>query len=292
MAFSFLISRMKIILLFTGLVFLTGCSSLYFYPQKNLIRVPTDVNVAYQDVRFKTVDGKQIHGWYLPALNQDSMPSSHTAKGTVFFLHGNSLNISYYLRSVYWLPEHGYNVFLFDYRGFGLSQGEAELPEIYNDIEAAHKWLQAEHIQQQPKPVFVLGQSIGGALGSYWIGKYQPDIAGFIIDSSFSSFNNMVQHVSNNVWLLWPFQYPIRWSFNSDFNPEIYAPQIKAPILQFHSPDDEVVPYFEGERLHESLRAPKKWVETYGAHINTFNIQSNRDELVKFLDQYSQSSSK
>lgn len=247
--------------------------------------MPSDVKVDYQDVTLTTADNKNIHGWYLPAAQSDNnLLPKQKVKGTVFFLHGNSLNISYYLRSVYWLPENGYNVFLFDYRGFGLSQGEAQLPDIYLDIEAAYQWLiEKKKAEDDTSNLYVLGQSIGGALGSYWLGKQQHPVSGFIVDSSFSSFNNMVQHISSNIWLTWPLQYPIRWSFSSDYNPENYSDKISAPILQFHSPDDQVVPWQAGKDLYQSFHDNKRWVKTYGGHINTFNIKQNRKIMLDFL---------
>ena len=270
---------------------IAGCSSLYFFPKKNMIRQANDWNVQAQEVHFKSSDDIALHGWYLPAKTAKTK-----AKATVFFLHGNSLNISYYFENIKWLSYYGINVFMFDYRGFGQSEGKATLPEIYQDIDAAYAWLKDFQVQQDSShtPTFVLGQSIGGALGSYWLGKNKhlnQDFSGFIVDCSFASFNDMTQHVAASAWLLWPFQYPVRWSFSNDYNPINYSHQIALPILQFHSRDDSVVPYVEGEKLFKSFHSQnrdsetkKEWVATEGIHIATFDQQKNRDKLLEFIN--------
>ena len=183
-----------------------------------------------------------------------------------------------------WLPQHGYNVFLFDYRGFGLSQGRASLPDIYWDIDAAFAWLRQREGEQN---IFLLGQSIGGALGTYWLGQPDTDrqgIKAFVIDGSFSSFNNMVQFVADSFWLTWPFQYPASWSFSSDYNPIEHSENIQVPILQFHSIEDAIVPYQEGQNLYESFTSPKKFITVDGRHIKTFEQQQNRQQMLDFLE--------
>ena len=98
---------------------LQGCSSLFFYPMEPWVQNPARQGLDYEDVVLIHPDGLRIHGWWLPARG--------TARGTVYFLHGNAQNISTHLMNVHWLPERGYNVFLLDYRGYGLSEGDPDL---------------------------------------------------------------------------------------------------------------------------------------------------------------------
>ena len=71
----------------------------------------------------------RLHGWFLPA----QIPS----RGTILFLHGNAENVSTHIGSVAWLPAEGFNVFLIDYRGYGLSEGVPTLDGLHRDVEAA-----------------------------------------------------------------------------------------------------------------------------------------------------------
>ena len=99
---------------------LGACTSLLFYPQRELVLTPDRVGLAYRDVWFKAADGTRLHGWFLPA----GMNVVRGEACTVLFLHGNAENISTHIGNVAWLPGKGYNVFLFDYRGYGRSAGE------------------------------------------------------------------------------------------------------------------------------------------------------------------------
>ena len=137
----------------------TGCSSVFFYPDRATYITPDRLNLEYEDVLLDTGDGETLHGWWLPA---DAPEDS--AKGTVYFLHGNAQNISSHLMNVAWLPGKGYNVFLVDYRGYGRSTGAPDIEGTLHDSETGLRWLMAQP-QTDGAPVYLLGQSLGGALG-------------------------------------------------------------------------------------------------------------------------------
>jgi hypothetical protein len=83
-----------------------------FHPQLGQAFNPGTLGLAYEDVWVQSVDGVLIHGWYLPAKGR--------ASGMVMFLHGNAKNVSAYLKNVQWLPSHGFNVFMLEYRRIGI----------------------------------------------------------------------------------------------------------------------------------------------------------------------------
>src|SRR5690625_5605108 len=142
-------------------VLLAGCSSIYFLPMTPWVQNPIWQELAYEDVILIHPDGLRIHGWWIPAVRD----TEEQAKGTVFFLHGNAQNISTHMMAVTWLPPQGYNLFMLDYRGFGLSEGKAKLPGVFEDIQLGLDLLaRAERIK---KPLIVYGQRIGAATSSY-----------------------------------------------------------------------------------------------------------------------------
>ena len=106
---------------------------MFFQPQTTQYMTPNEIGLAYEDVYFSSTDGTKLHGWFLPAQGK--------AKGTVLFLHGNAENISTHILSVYWLPAQQYNVFLLDYRGYGLSEGVPDLKGAQEDINIAMNYL-------------------------------------------------------------------------------------------------------------------------------------------------------
>ncbi len=259
---------------------LSGCSSLFFYPQKEHIQTPDQLGLEYQDVYLTSSDGTKIHGWFLPARKP--------VRGTVYFLHGNAENISTHIHSVDWLPEEGYQLFLIDYRGYGKSEGEARLPGVIYDIEAGFEWLLSkENITDTP--VYLLGQSLGGSLGLYFAAtnnQAKTNLSGVISDAAFTSYSDIVQHVASQNWLTWALQYPASWSVVRRYDPIDYIAQISpTPVLLFHSPDDQVIPYLYGEELFQAAKEPKQFIRTSGPHIATFRQLKQRQALLNFFEE-------
>ncbi|MFT6113316.1 MAG: fermentation-respiration switch protein FrsA (DUF1100 family) [Oleispira sp.] len=265
------------------LLSLAGCSNLtsvFFYPQQQYLRTPTDINLVYEEVTTYATDGTEINSWFLPAFeNEDKKPDSPI----VLFLHGNAENISTHIGSVYWLPEQGVNVFLLDYRGFGRSLGDPYIPAIFQDVESSLIWLRNRFPQRK---IFMFGQSIGSAVAttSMALFKDQYNLAGLILDSSFTGYRDIAQHVtlaSPITWIAWPFT----WLLPTKWDPVDYVAQISPkPLLMFHSQADGILPYHLGQALYEQAKEPKEWLESKGGHIQTFNFEEYRTILLTFLN--------
>lgn len=267
---------------------MAGCSSYFFYPMKPLVRTPDQIDLNYEDVHVTTADGVNIHGWLLKAPQR---------KGIVFFLHGNAENISTHIGSVYWLPEKGYDVLMMDYRGYGRSEGKADFPEVFLDVQAMHQWLN-QYASDKPVPVYVLGQSLGAAISSYYFGNYleqhnnqkdQPaserPFDGIVLDSVFAGHQQISKAVLSQHIITWPFQFIVPWFLPSAYNPIDYVTYFSpTPVLFFHSPEDQVLPYSQGKQVYEQAAEPKYWVTTHGPHIATFNFPEYQNRLLEFLE--------
>ena len=134
---------------------LAGCTGVVFQPMRELILTPDEIGLAYREISFTAADGVCLHGWFLPA--------KAPRRGSILFLHGNAQNISTHIASVAWLPADGFDVLLFDYRGYGRSEGSPSLPGLHLDFAAALEALFA-HPKIDPDRVVVFGQSLGAAL--------------------------------------------------------------------------------------------------------------------------------
>src|SRR3990167_7732408 len=156
---------MRALLLGLCLLGLSGCSGWLFYPERELLLNPAEVGLAYEDVFITAADGTRLHAWWLPAK------AGVAVQGTVLHLHGNGGNVSAHLGGSWWLPAQGYQVLLLDYRGYGRSQGEPSLSGAYQDIDAGFAWL-AQAPQVQGKPLVLLGQSLGGAMGVHYLAEH------------------------------------------------------------------------------------------------------------------------
>ena len=135
---------------------IAGCTQLFFFPMKQEVRTPADIGLVYEDVYFPGKDEHKLHGWYLPAVGH--------ARATVLFLHGNAENISTHIGSVYWLPARGFNVLLFDYQGYGQSEGTPSVAGALDDVEAALGFL-VQHSEHYGEPVIVLRAESGRGPG-------------------------------------------------------------------------------------------------------------------------------
>ncbi|MGD8784595.1 MAG: alpha/beta hydrolase, partial [Thioalkalispiraceae bacterium] len=102
--------------------------NMIFYPYTHLTSTPDDWGIRYEEVLLRTSDDVQLHGWYLPSKSSEQV---------VLFFHGNAGNISHRGESLRIFHELDFNVLIFDYRGYGQSQGESSEHGLYLDAMAA-----------------------------------------------------------------------------------------------------------------------------------------------------------
>lgn len=282
----FLRSLSRRLRLLTGLLtiplLLNGCSSVFFYPDSTTYLTPDRLNLEYQDVYLDTADGETLHAWWLPALTEQP------ALGTVYFLHGNAQNISAHLLNVAWLPEQGYNVFTIDYRGYGRSTGAPDIEGALHDAETGLRWLAARSPDPEP-PVYLLGQSLGGALGialaSEWVQRNeQPPLSGLVLDGTFSGFRAIAREKLGDFWLTWPFQIPLSWTITDEYEGTDRINHLSpVPVMIIHSARDGIIPLHHGVRLYRAAAQPKLFLGTDTPHAATFVIPAYREAVLEFM---------
>lgn len=270
----------------TLLCFLTlaqaGCSSLFFYPDKATYITPDRLNLAYRDVFLNTADGERLHGWWLTA-------AAEPAKGTVYYLHGNAQNVSAHLLNVAWLPEKGYNVFTLDYRGYGQSTGAPDIEGALHDIETGLRWLGNQQ-HSTNAPLYLLGQSLGGALGialaSEWSQRNeQPHLDGVILDGTFSGFRAIAREKLDAFWLTWPLQIPLSWTIPDEYEGKNKIAGISpVPVMIIHSKRDGIIPFRHGATLYVAAEEPKQFLQTDTPHAATFVIPAYRKSVLEFIE--------
>ena len=259
----------------------TGCSSVFFYPDQVTYITPDRLNLEFEDVFVETPDGETLHGWWLPAKSEP--------KGTVYFLHGNAQNISSHIMNVAWLPERRYNVFLIDYRGYGRSTGAPDIEGTLHDAETGLRWL-VDQPDVQNQPLFLLGQSLGGALGtalaSEWVKRdEQPPLDGVILDGTFSGFRAIAREKLGDFWLTWPLQIPLSWTITDEYEAYERIGDISpVPVMVIHSVRDGIIPFHHGKRLYEAAEEPKTFLQTDTPHASTFVIPGYQDEVLEFME--------
>jgi fermentation-respiration switch protein FrsA (DUF1100 family) len=244
-------------------------SSLIYYPNiagRDLAATPQRLGLAFENVELLTADKVRLHGWFIPGDN---------ARGTLLFFHGNAGNISHRLDSIEIFNRMNLDVFIFDYRGYGQSEGQVSEAGTYLDAEAAWFYL-VETRAIDADEIIVFGRSLGASIAAWLASRHRP--AALILESSFSSVPSMAQR-------FYPF-LPIRWLASFSYDTRQYVGRIECPLLVAHSRDDEIIPYAEGRLVIDAAPANKQFLEMRGGHNDGFIAtgKAYSDGLSRFID--------
>ena len=260
---------------------LQGCTHMLFYPMQQHVLSPDRLDIAYDDIYVDSSNATRLHGWWLH--------SREDLRGTVLFFHGNAQNISTHLAHVYWLVDYGYDVVMIDYRGYGKSSGKPEMDGIIQDIQATLGYVLDSEINSE-RPLFVLGQSIGGSLSVAALAKseYKDKLSGILLIGSFSDYHKVTRHALSGFWLTWPLQWPLSFTVDNRYSPEQYIASLSpVPVLIMHGEQDEVVPVEHARTLFEQARQPKFIEQVSGDHNHILENQANRNVVLQYLERFS-----
>ncbi len=239
-----------VVLLAPGYIMLRAFEySQVYHPDRTLTAAGGELGRKFEDVTFATSDGVQLNGWFFPATNDS--PQGRLA---VLFCHGNAGNISHRLELCQALLETGVSVFLFDYRGYGRSEGRPSEQGTYLDAQAAYHWL--AHRGFAGIRIIAYGESLGGGVASE-VAMREP-LAGLVLQSTFTSIPDVGAE-------LFPW-FPVRWLSTIKYNTRARLPHLKTPVLVMHSRADSLIPFHHGERNFASANPPKAFCELKGGH--------------------------
>jgi fermentation-respiration switch protein FrsA (DUF1100 family) len=234
-------------------------SRLIFFPNTPSRAVgpgPDSIGLTFESVEILTEDGTRLDAWYVPALEP---------RGTVLFFHGNAGNISHRLDSLRVFNQLNLSTLIFDYRGYGRSEGEVSEAGIYLDAEAVWRHLTEE--RRIPAAEIVLfGRSLGAAVAASLAGTHRP--GALIIESGFVSVPAMAAELYP--WL------PARRLARISLPTGDYLKSVSCPVLVVHSRDDEIIPFRHGLRLFEIAQEPKQFLELRGGHNDGFLVSGRR----------------
>lgn len=224
-------------------------------------------NLHFEDVFFHADDGTRLHAWFCPAENP---------RAIVLFAHGNGGNVSFWAERMRELQQdHRVSVLIFDYRGYGKSEGKPTVPGVLEDARAAATFL-ARKVGVKESDLVLMGQSMGGAVAVQLAAEIQP--RGLVLESTFSSFRDVADHHAR--WASWLVP---REKLNSLASIGPY----RGPLLQYHGDADVVVPIQFGEKLFAAANDPKAFYREPGGGHETPLPRDYRWQLDDFFEEVS-----
>lgn len=243
-------------------------SQMIYYPDLIIDMTPADIGLAFDEVFFVSGDGVRLCGWFI---------HSEQSKNVVLFCHGNAGNISDRLDTISIFNQLGLSIFIFDYRGYGKSEGKPDEKGTYADAEAAMKWI-VENKNILHEDVIIFGRSLGGAVAAWLAKKCTP--RALILESAFTSVPDMGSKIYP--WL------PVRLMSRFSYSTIDYIRDVNSPVLIIHSPDDMLVPFSQGKRLFEAAHEPREFMEIAGDHNNGFLLSGSHyhEGLNAFISKY------
>ena len=223
--------------------------------------------LKFEDAHFEAADGTKLHGWF---LEQDS------PREVVLYAHGNGGNLSHRAVPMNDLRRDlGVSVMIFDYRGYGKSEGSPDEAGILQDARAARAWF-AQRTGRREQDIVLMGRSLGGGV--------MVDLAAndgaraLILQSTFTSLPDVAAY--HYPWL------PVRLLMRTRLDSLAKIARYRGRVLQSHGTGDRIVPFESGRKLFEAVPDPgKRFVELAGVDHNDYDWPRLKSATREFLDQ-------
>jgi len=238
-----------------------------YHPDRILTATGAELGRPFEDVWFKAKDGVELNGWFFPAATNS--PRASTA---VLICHGNAGNIGYRLDMCQTLLETGISVLVFDYRGYGRSQGRPNEEGTYLDAQGAYRWLLQKGFA--PANIIAYGESLGGGVAGE-LAMREP-LGGLILQSTFSSIPDIGAELFP--WL------PVRLMSSIKYETCKKLPRLRMPVLIMHSRVDGLIGFHHAQKNFSLANEPKLFWELNGDHNSPVSEPKHFTEgIEKFL---------
>ncbi|MGH7836147.1 MAG: alpha/beta hydrolase, partial [Candidatus Binatia bacterium] len=208
-------------------------------------------------VYFTTTDSVRLNGWFIPHPR---------AKATLLWFHGNAGNVGHRVENIKLLHDQvGINIFIFDYRGYGRSNGKVSEAGTYTDGAAALSYLRSRK-DVDPDSILFFGRSLGAAVAAEVATRGRCQ--GLILETPFSSIRDMARAAFPLL--------PIAGLLRTKYDTVEKVKNINCPLLVLHGDRDEIVPFSQGRKVFEAAPEPKEFYAISGAHHNDTYIVGGR----------------
>ncbi len=236
--------------LLLNLLALLFSEKLIFAPQTpSYDQLPGELKIA-------SGNGEKINAVYLETLN---------AEYTLLFSHGNAEDLGNVLPFMRQFQSLGYSVLMYDYRGYGTSEGSPSVRKAYQDIDAAYRWL-TEEKKIAPKTIIVQGRSVGGG-PSTWLAA-RREVGGLFLESTFTSAFRVKTVIPLLPW--------------DKFDNLRHIKQTTCPVFIMHGRNDTIIPFWHGKKLYDAAPGKKMHLWIDGAEHNNYAYIAGDDYIDSF----------
>jgi abhydrolase domain-containing protein 17 len=230
-----------------SILFIYTFFALYVYFRADsmiFLPLPPSYSDSKEILKIPVTPTETISAIYLPKAQ---------ATHTLLYIHGNAEDLGTVRSSLDRFQSWGFNVFAYDYRGYGTSNGTPSETHVYQDAEAAYNYL-TQQLKIPANQIILYGRSIGGGSATELATKHP--IAGLILESTFTSAFRVVVSFP-----ILPFE---------KFNNLAKLRKIHCPILVMHGQADSVIPFHHGQTLFNAAQEPKQSLWIPDADHNDF----------------------
>lgn len=257
-----LLNILKVII---GLYILV-CVAFYFFQEKIIFLPETlekshqfDFEQAFEELNFKTADGKLINGLLFKA---------DSTKGLIFYLHGNAGSLKQWGNAASTYTDLDYDIFILDYRGYGKSEGKITSQEqVFQDNQMVYDELTKRYDE---KNIILLGYSIGSGMASFLASE--NDSKQLILQAPYYSLTDLAGQ-------MFPFipSFTLRYKFATNE----YLKNCNMPVTIIHGNEDAVIPYESSLRLKAEFESKIELITLDGLGHNGLTTNEDYKKALK-----------
>lgn len=252
-----------------------GVLLLLLFLENKLVYFPTSAKTDWRDkpdptevhdLTLTSADGTAIHAWWWPKAG---------SRGALLYCHGNAGNLSHRGESIRKLRDLlGESILIFDYPGYGKSEGKVSEAGCYAAAEAAYEFLLKQNVD--PERIILYGGSLGGGVAVELAARKQ-NYRALVLVKTFTSLPDVGKR--HYPWL------PVRWLMRNRMDSLSKIGQLKSPVFIAHGTADELVPFEHGEILFAAANEPKEFFKDDCDHNSAFH-ESFYTRLKTFLERH------
>ncbi|MCS6822547.1 MAG: lysophospholipase [Microscillaceae bacterium] len=242
---------------------------MYFIQEKFIFhpeRLPHDFefkyDIPFEEYFFDIKRGVRINAVHFKVDNP---------RGLVLYFHGNTRSIKGWGKYAKHFTVHGFEVFMFDYRGFGKSTGKRSEKALKEDAQFVYDELKKKYDE---KDIIIYGRSIGSGFATKLASMNNPRL--LILDAPYFSFSKLTSQYLPFLPIAWILRYPIK-TFK-------WIKYVRCPIRIIHGTQDKIIPFKASIELAEAMPIHTRLIPIIGGgHNNLPTFQEYHTALKAIL---------